>query len=253
MANIPIISSYGHQVIPVPTVLLTRHTGFSNFKVHHLGDFFGQTIDDLIEHQQKIDAILIGYLDNKEQIGPIMKLLDHYPDAFVFVDPICADNGKFYHGKDQDYVEALKPLIKRADLIKPNITEAFALCKIPLNTSINKDNLDICINLLQQITTSNIVLTGILNQNKIQNILLESGKLTIEQNDYINCYYPGTGDIFDSVLISFILDSVTLSTAIDKASKSVLDSIHTVYFDTGYNPMLGCQIELAICKAKHSS
>ena len=248
MANIPIISSYGHQVIPVPTVLLTRHTGFSNFKVHHLGDFFGQTIDDLIEHQQKIDAILIGYLDNKEQIGPIMKLLDHYPDAFVFVDPICADNGKFYHGKDQEYVESLKPLIKRANLIKPNVTEALALCELTLDKYLDKSVILKSIIELQKHTDSTIVLTGVHEQNRIQNILIESNNITTNENEYIHCYYPGTGDIFDSVLLGSLLNNVPLAKAIEKASSCVFNSIQSVCKDTNYDPMLGCQIEPELCK-----
>ena len=248
MANIPIISSYGHQVIPVPTVLLTRHTGFSNFKVHHLGDFFGQTIDDLIEHQQKIDAILIGYLDNKEQIGPIMKLLDHYPDAFVFVDPICADNGKFYHGKDQDYVEALKPLIQRADLIKPNITEALVLNHKPAETPITESELDQCIDNLKIITNASVILTGIHAHSEIQNFLITHNFLETVSNPYVDCYFPGTGDIFDSIVISMLLNQHPLIDAVRKAADSVVGCITSGTSANIDDPLQGCLIENVLCK-----
>ncbi len=248
MANIPIISSYGHQVIPVPTVLLTRHTGFDDFKVHHLGNFFDQTIDDLFEHHQKIDAILIGYLDGKEQIAPIMKLLDHYPDAFVFVDPICADNGKFYHGKNQDYVEALKPLIQRADLIKPNITEALVLGHEAAYTPVTEMIVNQCINSLKTITNASIILTGINNNSEIKNILVEQNTVTCTFNKYIDCYYPGTGDIFDSIVLSCLLNKHNLNDCVKLAADSVVKCILSTSTNNIDNPMHGCSIESVICK-----
>lgn len=242
MANIPIISSYGHQVIPVPTVLLTRHTGFNDFKVHHLGAFFDQTIDDLIEHHQKIDAILIGYLDGKEQIGPIMKLLDHYPDAFVFVDPICADNGKFYHGKDQDYVEALKPLIQRADLIKPNITEALALCNLDVSTITTSELIRFIPTKLAEQTKANIVITGITKGKTIDNVINQSGHILTISNLYYDRYFPGTGDIFDSIVIATLSNGDNLTDSV-KAATSFVTQILDKYRGHNSNAMEGAPFE----------
>lgn len=247
MANIPIISSYGHQVIPCPTVLLTRHTGFDSFKVHHLDHFFDQTIDDLIEHHQTIDAILIGYLDGKHQIGPIMKLLDHYPNAFVFVDPICADNGKFYHGKNQDYVESLKPLIQRADLIKPNITELLILCGFRPEQINENHAITECIQKLRTAIRGNAVITGIIEQNKINNLILQGNTISQISNSYIDRYFPGTGDIFDSVLVSNLLNNKDLKTSAKRATDAVLNAIHvTVNYPN--DELNGCMLERVLCK-----
>ena len=252
MANIPVISSFGHQVIPCPTVLLTRHTGYDHFKIHHLNGFFDQTIDDLIDHHQPLDGILIGYLDGIHQIGPIMKLLDHYPNTFVFVDPICADNGKFYHGKDQGYIDALKPLIKRADLIKPNITEALALCGHDLADYKKLDQTKILslINKLKSLSAKRIILTGILDNNKVSNIVVDHDQIDALTNEYIHCYIPGTGDIFDSIVIGKIMQDIDLKDAIQSAMDFVLSSIKLTIRSGDTELLDGCLFETLIRKTK---
>ena len=251
MANIPIISSFGHQVIPCPTVLLTRHTGYDHFKIHHLNGFFDQTIDDLIDHHQPLDGILIGYLDGIHQIGPIMKLLDHYPNTFVFVDPICADNGKFYHGKDQGYIDALKPLIKRADLIKPNITEALALCGYDLTTEITQETINSLTQQFQASFKSPVLLTGLLRDEKIINLLINNGHTISFSNPYIDRYYPGTGDMFDSIIIGSIMDNRSLNNAIQAAINFVLNAIGTMNNETKQNNLDGCNFEELISSERH--
>ena len=48
-----------------------------------------------------------------------------------FIDPAFGDNGVLYPAFDQAYVNAMKSLIKSADIILPNLTEACFLSGVP--------------------------------------------------------------------------------------------------------------------------
>lgn len=49
------------------------------------------------------------------------------PELILLMDPIMADHGKYYPGFDHQIAEKFSALMKEADIVFPNITEACLL------------------------------------------------------------------------------------------------------------------------------
>ena len=124
---LPIISACGIETCPLPSAVLSTHTGgFTGYTFRDLTD----DMPSIREHWEKeniyFDGVYTGYLGSAEQIGYVKNLTESRlkkGGAFI-VDPAMADNGKLYPAFDESYVEEMKKLCFTADILLPNITEA---------------------------------------------------------------------------------------------------------------------------------
>ena len=77
----------------------------------------------------RFDAIYSGYLASEAQgklLERAIELLKN-DETLVIVDPAMADNGKYYANLGDWMAECFRRLIKKANIITPNITEACLL------------------------------------------------------------------------------------------------------------------------------
>ena len=93
---IPILSAMKVQCCPVPTSILSNHTGFPVY-------FFDDYTKKLPEYLEKwgelgltFDGIVSGFLGSQEQIRIVKEMIGRFkgPGAKVVIDPIMGDNGK---------------------------------------------------------------------------------------------------------------------------------------------------------------
>ena len=72
---IPVLSVMGVQVCPVPTAVLSAHTGYGEFVMRDLTDF----IQPALEHYKKLgvqfDCVYSGFLASSEQIDSLSQSL----------------------------------------------------------------------------------------------------------------------------------------------------------------------------------
>lgn len=123
---LPVLSACGLEAVPLPTALLSTHTG--EFERPFTMDMTGE-MENILRHWEylnlRFEGIYSGYFGNREQVGLTRQLIERYgKDTLVFVDPVMADNGSWYCGFDESFAKAMLPLIARADVITPNATEA---------------------------------------------------------------------------------------------------------------------------------
>ena len=91
----PILSSMGHQVVPLPTALLSTHTGgFTDLHFRDLSD----DMEAIIRHFERLDlhfdAIYSGFLGSARQIGIVSDIINLFGDGVpVVVDPVMGDDG----------------------------------------------------------------------------------------------------------------------------------------------------------------
>ena len=95
---IPILSAMKVQCCPVPTSILSNHTGFPVY-------FFDDYTKKLPEYLEKwgelgltFDGIVSGFLGSQEQIQIVKEMIGRFrgPGTKVVIDPIMGDNGKPY-------------------------------------------------------------------------------------------------------------------------------------------------------------
>lgn len=90
-----------------------------------------------VSNDVSIDAIKIGMLFNEEIIATINEWLDEIPDAAVVIDPVMvATSGD--HLLEPEAEKALFELLKRADLVTPNIPELAVLCGVDVAESLDE-------------------------------------------------------------------------------------------------------------------
>ena len=128
--SIPVISALGVQACPVPTSILSNHTGFPSEYKYDLTDHMRPYIDAWSQLKLHFDGIITAYMNYEEQVRITADFIDRFrqEDTMVFVDPAMADHGRLYRGFTDSYAGYVKDrLIRRATVIKPNITEACLL------------------------------------------------------------------------------------------------------------------------------
>jgi pyridoxine kinase len=237
-AIIPTLSSMGVQVCPVPTAILSTHSGgFSDYSFHDLTD----TMPGYIEHWKKLnlsfDAIYSGFLGSPKQVDIVLQIINDFAvkngkksdkttvpgtDTLVVVDPVMGDDGELYQSISPDMVPQMRRLIAKADIIVPNVTEAGLLldCKAPEKFH-NKDMKQF-LKELSDMGPNTTVITSILDADKSGYLCTaayqrDSDSYWKISADRLPGMYPGTGDTFASVMIGSLLKGESLPVSIDRA------------------------------------
>jgi len=225
---IPVLSTMGIQVCPLPTAVLSSNTGwFKEFSFVDLTD----SMEAYIEHWRKIqiefDCIYSGFLGSAKQADIVMDFIEEFRNTstLVAVDPVMGDDGKLYPTINVDIVEKMKNLIKKADIIIPNLTEAAYLLDEPYTSLTSNTNIDKIKNMLVRLTDMGpnmAVITSVPDCNNAGNINVmafdkKENKFWKVSSKYIQVEFPGTGDAFASVVIGSLLNGDSLPIAIDKS------------------------------------
>lgn len=230
---IPVLSAMGIQVCPVPTAVLSAHTGYGEFVMRDLTDYIAPALEHYKKMGTQFDCIYSGFLASSEQIDHCLEFFDSFPNALKVVDPVMGDNGKSYATYTPKMCDRMSELVAVADIITPNLTEAAILLgekypDAPLNTSQAKSWLvrlselgpDIVVITSVPIASGGIATIGYdKNSNSFWKII----------NDYVPISYSGSGDMFASILIGGILKGDSLPIAMNRATSFTQMAIKTTY------------------------
>ncbi|MGL4363276.1 MAG: pyridoxamine kinase [Cellulosilyticaceae bacterium] len=221
---IPILSAMGIQVCPIPTVVLSTHTGGLGKPVS-----MGMTdiIDEWTQHWKTLnltfDALTSGFLGNEHQIQQVIQLFQTFktPQNFVLVDPVMGDNGKHYDFFTKQMQNAMKKLIASADIVTPNLTELYLLLGKPYTENVlKKEEIRECVLQIALLGPRYVVVKGVFMEEGKVNVCFDSqkNKMTILPYETINAHYHGTGDAFASIVTGALLQGKSLVEAVQKAA-----------------------------------
>ena len=244
---LPVMSVMGVQVCPIPTAVLSTHTGgFGEVVRRDLTDYLQPCLDHYQRLSVNLDCIYTGYLSCVEQVDHCQEFFSAYPDALKVVDPVMGDHGKLYRSFTPQLVDGIRRLASEADIITPNLTEASIL----LETELGGEELTVSkarsvLTRLSQQGPGRIVITGVtLASGEYANICYDREHSTFwkSPSDYLPVSYPGTGDLFAAVLTASLLQGDSLHMAMDRATRYVELTIKTTY---GYStdPREGVMLE----------
>lgn len=224
MAATPVLSVMGIQVCPVPTaVLSTQTSGFEDYTFVDLTE----TMPGYLQHwkslQMDFDCIYSGFLGSVQQIAIMEQVLQDFADeaTLVVIHPVLGDDGALYDTMDDAMVRQMRQLVRKADIITPNMTELKALLSLPLDTRLSAEHLPHLLPLLAAMGPKNIVVTGVHKKDGGRCVCCyQTAKKQYRQINYqeLPVSYPGTGDIFASVLIGGMLQGRTLPESIQLAA-----------------------------------
>ena len=228
-ANLPIFTKLGHYCMPLVTASYSCQTGFGNFSAQRNGDIEG--FSERLLANRTPDAIYVGFGNDSGVLKDITSIVSRFSDGNVYklVDPIMGDNGKLYPVFDKSYLENMRSLVRYADCITPNLTEACLLSGIDYQQlTARKDEqtyLAACGeafgDFLDKTGAKSAVITGIECGKLIGNIVLDGSNRYFVTNERVEISYSGTGDVFSSVVLGELLKGYSLLAATQVASNFV--------------------------------
>lgn len=236
-AIIPILSSMGVQVCPLPTAILSNHTGgFDTFSFVDFTDYMQDYIDGWKKLHLDFDCIYSGFLGSERQIQIVSDFIDDFgtEENMVVVDPVLGDNGKLYSTMTKDHVTKMSQLVAKADIITPNFTEVSLLLDQPYEEKITDEKIKEWLRKLSDMGPEIVVATSVPDQGegKDSNVVAfdrRSDTFWKIQCSYIPASYPGTGDAYTSVMIGSLLDGDSLPIALDKGVQFITQAIKASY------------------------
>lgn len=233
----PILSCMGVQVCPVPTAILSTHTGgFGEVAFVDLTD----SMQDFIKHwkslELEMDYIYTGFLGNERQIDIVKDFFKNFKRTkkeCIVVDPVMGDNGKLYRTYNNIMQDKMRDLVAVADIITPNLTEAMFLLKRPYEVkAFSNGEIKEILGALAKMGPKIVIITGMTDENSIKvNVAYDQSKEVYWKVPYkeIIAHYPGTGDVFTSVVIGALIQGDSLPIAIGRAAHFISLAIKMTY------------------------
>lgn len=230
---LPIISSMGVEVAVLPTAILSTHTAFKNFTFKNLVKELEKIIKHWKEQDFTFDVIYIGYTGTEEILKFVLEFIDTFKTEknIVVFDPAMADNGKIYTGISYKIIEKMKEVCKKADIIKPNLTESALLLGERYKEQYSLEEVRNIAKKLKLLGSANIVITGVEKDDKIGAIGFNGEKYYENFEHKYNAKYHGTGDIFTSALTGAIVQGRKMEEAIKIATKFTTEAVRLTYED----------------------
>lgn len=230
--ELPIISALKIQVCPLPTAILSVHTGFKNYFMDDYTDRMKNYIDSWEKNNLDFDGVATGFFGSAEQIEIVGDFLEKNSSALIMIDPVMGDHGKIYASYTREMCRQMKKLLHFADLVTPNLTEACELLNIPYPAGGIISDSDLAImaaNIAAKTRGGKVVITGVTldfdDEKNISNFIYDGGKIDVVTSQKLGGDRSGTGDVFFAIVAASIMNGENLLSAVKKAADFVTKCI----------------------------
>lgn len=226
---LPVLSAMGCQCCPLPTALLSAHTGFPGNTFLDLTVEMGRIAEHWAAMDLQFDAIYSGFLGSADQVDTVARFFDTFKksDTAVIVDPVMGDHGTAYRTCTPELCRGMRVLAENSDVITPNLTEAALLLDRPYEEIQRTDAYEV-VRRLSVGGRRSVVLTGYSSEPGQAGALCfdrDSGESKAVQTPREPQDFSGTGDLFASVLAGGVARGVPLFQAAQAAADFVRDCI----------------------------
>lgn len=226
---LPVLSAMGCQCCPLPTALLSAHTGFPGNTFLDLAAEMGRIAEHWAAMDLQFDAIYSGFLGSADQVDTVARFFDTFKksDTAVIVDPVMGDHGTAYRTCTPELCRGMRVLAENSDVITPNLTEAALLLDRPYEEIQRTDAYEV-VRRLSLGGRRSVVLTGYSSESGQTGALCfdrDSGESKAVQTPREPQDFSGTGDLFASVLAGGVARGVPLFQAAQAAADFVRDCI----------------------------
>lgn len=217
-AMMPIFSNMGFEIFTLPTALVSNTLDYGKFEILDTKDYILNTVNVWVQLGFTFESIALGFIASDEEAGILADFCAKQKEkgSFIFVDPIMGDDGSLYNGISKDAIESRRKLLKFADLIKPNYTEACLLTEMEYkDRGISNEEEEQLLRKLSGENNASVIITSVPFNDKKCCVGFDSKNGTSFRIEYdeIDVRFPGTGDIFSAILVGDILNGKSLPDA----------------------------------------
>lgn len=221
--ELPLISALKVQACPLPTALLSVHTGFPSHYIDDYTDRMRPYMENWKENGIAFDGIATGFLGSVEQIDIVIDFIRQFrgQDTVVMMDPVMGDHGRLYSSYTKEMCVRMRDMLVYADLVTPNLTEACELLDMayPEEGQASDGELKEMAERLSERGPSQVVITGLHRGNSVQNFIYERGcPVQVLEAAKIGGDRSGTGDAFAAIVAASLLNGESLRDAVKKAA-----------------------------------
>ena len=178
-AQLPLISAMRVQACPLPTAILSVHTGFPN---HYLDDYTDRMrpyMENWAANALEFDAILTGFLGSERQIEVVLECIARFKQRTtqLVVDPVMGDNGSLYSSYTPALCAKMRQLLPQADVVTPNLTEACQLlgADYPTGGLVTEDELARMAAAIASMGPRTVIITGLHAGENVRTYLYTDG------------------------------------------------------------------------------
>ena len=223
-AVLPILSNMGHSVYNLPTALVSNNFDYGTFALMDTTAYMREAIQVWRELGFQFDCVTTGFLASAAQVDLLRGFIDSQrkEDFLVVTDPIMGDGGKLYNGSTRDTVDNMRRFLGVSDVIVPNLTEGeFLTGLFEGEEALTGEQARQVLGGLLACGPKSVVVTSGRERETGRHVVWgfdgDTGEYFTVPYRFIKAHFPGTGDIFTSLLTGQLLDGRSLPQAVQKA------------------------------------
>lgn len=225
-AIVPALQRLGHEVWPLPTIILSNHPGHAHAAGLRIAPAVLEQMVEALDRNGwlgEIEAVITGYLPSVEHVrmaAAIVRRLRAARSIVYLCDPVLGDDPKGLY-LDPDAAGAIRELLPSlADIITPNRFELSWLSDRPMNAP---EDIRSAVGALP--TSAVLVTSAARRGDDLDNILAREGHVHCCTVPYRTAVPHGTGDFFSALVLGHLLNGVTETGAMARAAAGVEEAI----------------------------
>jgi Pyridoxal/pyridoxine/pyridoxamine kinase len=218
---LPVFEAAGLSVAAIPTMVLsTQSDGFETLNVKALEEEALKNAGLLKKEGLSFDAFTVGYLAGAKDESLVRYILASLlkEDSIRLLDPVLGDEGRFYGEDRRALLPLLKDLIPSFPVITPNWTEACFLTDEKIADDVTFEDVFRSADKLLGLGAKSGVITSVSVTGSYYNVVFDENDVSFEPFERFECSFPGTGDLFASILAVRLLSGDELKEAAVYAS-----------------------------------
>ncbi len=206
-AMLPVLQALGHDVVALPTILLSNHPGHAHVAGERIGPDLLRRMLDALEANgwlAEITAVVTGYLPSPEHVAfaaeAVSRIKLANPLATFTCDAVLGDTPKGLYIAEPAAAAIRDRLLPLADVLKMNRFEAEWLSGLPIGTLYEAVAIARAAGWREAVVTS----VPVHERQELANIRIVSGERSGSINVAARREVPkGTGDLLAGLLVGY--------------------------------------------------
>ncbi len=224
---VPALQALGHEVVALPTIVLSNHPGYGCFSGEQIAPATLQQIIDSLDANGWLaatDAVLTGYLPSEAHVevarSALARVRDANPLALLVCDPVLGDEPGGLYIDEHAAAAIARHLLPACDLATPNLFELSWLSGRPIDT------IEAAVAAARALGSRSVLATSIpAGEERIANVF-------VGETEARACIVPrrdaaphGTGDLLAALYLGHALNGLAPETCLGRAVAAVEASI----------------------------